>query len=158
MASFLALAAKAEYEATLEVAGLIERSRRSSTDVWRLTATGRAHLDTVRSEMTLPEAPQHERWREARSAATERIAGFRADMRSITDEATALREADHEASSATWFEISERLRHAGRLLASAIHCLREWPEPHDAIADIDHAPYGQQVRRQTRGWDSETPF
>jgi hypothetical protein len=36
---------------------------------------------------TLPEAPQHRRWREARTAATERIAGFRCDLRSALDEA-----------------------------------------------------------------------
>ncbi len=142
----------------LEAAGLVEQSRLRSKPLWGLTPEGHTRLDVVRVVLVLPEAPQHQRWSEARNAAGERIAGFRGDLRGALDEAIALLEADHEADSTTWFELSERLRQTGRLFASAIHCLREWPEPDDSQADIDDPPYGQRGRRQIHGWDSEFPF
>ncbi|HSZ13104.1 MAG TPA: hypothetical protein VK790_03615 [Solirubrobacteraceae bacterium] len=142
----------------LEAAGLIEQSRRDTRDLCGLTTKGRHRLDAVRAEITLPEAPQHRHWREARSAAGERIAGFRGDLRGALDEALALIEADHEADSAAWFELGERLYRSGRLLASAIHCLREWPEPHDDQADVDNPPHKQRDRRNTRGWDGRFTF
>jgi DNA-binding PadR family transcriptional regulator len=143
---------------TLETAGLIEQYRRNGPDTITLTDKGQRRLDAVRGEIALPEAPQHQAWREARHAASQRIAGFRGDLRGALDEAIALLEADHEADSNTWFEISERLRHTSRLLASAIHCLREWAEPDDSQLDIDEPPYKQQGRRHVWGWDSEFPY
>ncbi len=143
----------------LENAGLIRRFRRRSSEVMTLTAEGRQRLDALRGEIDpLPEAPQHQVWREARAAAGERIAGFRGDLRGALDEAIRLLEADHESDSATWFALSERLHQAGRLYASAIHCLREWPEPDDSHADNDDPPYRQRGRRHIRGWDSEFRF
>jgi hypothetical protein len=143
---------------TLKHAELIEQYRRNGPDAITLTDTGQRRLDAVRGEITLPEAPQHKAWREAQLAASQRIAGFRSDLRGTLDEAIALLEADHEADSNTWFDISERLRHTSRLLASAIHCLREWPEPDDSRIDIDDPPYKQQGRRHVWGWDSEFPY
>jgi DNA-binding MarR family transcriptional regulator len=144
----------------LESAGLIERFRHKSYDLMTLTVEGRTRLDAVGDEIDpLPEAPQHKRWREAQVAASERIAGFRGDVRGALDEAIALLETDHEGDSATWFELSERLHQAGRRLASAIYCLREWPEPDDSSADHDDdPPYGQRGRRNIRGWDSQFRF
>jgi DNA-binding PadR family transcriptional regulator len=142
----------------LEAAGLIEKSRRSSSDVWGLTAKGRRRLGAVRRRLTLPESRQHRIWREARIAAAERITGFRGDLRSALDEAIALLDTDQEADSATWYECSESLHQSGRRLASAIHCLREWPEPDDSKPDTDDPPYRQRGRRHTRGWDSEFQF
>jgi hypothetical protein len=54
--------------------------------------------------------------------------------------------------------MSERLHQAGRLLASASCCLREWAEPDDAHPDLDDPPYAQQGRRRVGGWDSEFRF
>jgi hypothetical protein len=107
---------------------LTEPMRRGGMNLLALTDAGRSQLETA-SEVrhSLPESPQHQRWSEARTAAAERIAGFRGDLRDALDEATSLLEADTEADSATWFEMSERLHQAGRLLASATYCLREWP-------------------------------
>jgi DNA-binding MarR family transcriptional regulator len=145
--------------AALVAAGLVEYSRSKSRDLWGLTTTGRKRLDAVRAEITLPESPQHQRWSEARTAANERIAGFRGDLRGALDEAINLLEADIEADSATWFEFSQRLHQAGRLLASAIYCLYEWPEPDDSQPDTDNdAPYHQRARRQIYGWDSDFSF
>jgi hypothetical protein len=98
--------------AELQSAGLIEQSRRSSRDVWGLTTKGRKRLNAARGVTTLPEAPQHARCREARTAATERIAGFRGDLRGALDEAIALLEADTETDSAAWFEISACIKQA----------------------------------------------
>lgn len=140
----------------LERAELITQFRRKGSDVITLTDEGRRRLDAIRGEITLPEAPQHQVWREAQLAASERIVGFRGDLRGALDEAIALLDADHEADSNTWFEFSERLRHSGRLLASAIHCLREWPEPDDSHIDKDDPPYNQRGRRSVRGWDSSS--
>jgi DNA-binding PadR family transcriptional regulator len=139
----------------LEAAGLIEKSRRSSIDLWGLTAKGRRRLGAVRSKLTLPESPQHRRWREARVAANERITEFRNHVRGLLDEARELLEAHPDESAATWFEISDRLHTGSWRLASAIYCLHEWQEPTDSAADIDDAPYRQRGRRHTRGWDRD---
>jgi DNA-binding PadR family transcriptional regulator len=136
---------------TLERSGLTEHLRRHSRDWWTLTANGHTRLDAARGEIApLPEAPQHRRWREAQHAASEQIAEFRGDLRGAVDEALRLLEADHESNSTAWYELSDRLRNACRRLASAIYCLREWPEPDDSHPDIDDPPYGQQGRREIR--------
>jgi|CZKG01.1.fsa_nt_gi DNA-binding PadR family transcriptional regulator len=145
----------------LQTAGLIETLRRRSKDRWLLTDTGQQRLEALRRDDKLgelPESPQHQHWREAQLAASQRIAGFRGDLRGALDEAINLLEADHETDSATWYALSERLHQAGRLLASAIHCLREWPEPDDSQPDSDDPPYRQRGRRHVRGWDSDFPF
>lgn len=139
----------------LEAAGLIEKSHRHSVDLWGLTAKGRRRLNAVGGDLTLPESPQHQRWREARAAARQRIAGFRSEVRGMLDEAVDLLESDPDASSATWFKLADRLHDICWRLASAIYCLREWNEPDDSVADIDDAPYRQIGRRHTRGWDRD---
>jgi hypothetical protein len=139
----------------LEAAGLIEQSRIRSRPVWGLTHMGQRQLGIARDGLTLPEADQHRRWREARTEASERIAGFRGNVRGILDEAIALLEADHETDSAVWFDLSERLERASWVLGSAIYCLREWQEPDDSAPDVDDAPSRQYGRRSTRDWDRD---
>ncbi len=141
-----------------EAAELIEQSRRRSNAVWGLTDRGSRRLDAIRGGLTLPEAPQHRYWREARAAAGERIGGFRENLRGELDEAMSLLDADDPIPSATWFELSKRLQRATWLLASATYCLHEWTEPDDATADTadtDEPPYGQNGRRNPRGWDHD---
>jgi DNA-binding PadR family transcriptional regulator len=139
---------------TLQTTGLVEPLRHHSVNLLALTAKGRKRLNTVRNEIgALPEAPQHRIWREARTAASERIAGFRSELHGALNEAIALLDADHETDSATWFEFSDRLHDTCWRFASAIHCLHEWQEPDDTRADTDDPPYGQRGRRHTRGWD-----
>jgi hypothetical protein len=142
----------------LEAAGLIEPVRRLGSNALVLTPEGLARLDAARSEIDpLPEAPQHQAWSEARATAAKHLPGFRANLRDTLEEAIALLEADHEADSATWFEIGDRLRKSCQRFASAIHCLREWPEPDDSRPDRDEEPpYNRQGRRSTRGWDTDT--
>ncbi len=139
----------------LEAAGLIEQSRIRSRAVWGLTRKGRRRLDAVRDRLTLPEAGQHRRWREAQAAASERIAGLRADMRGVLDEAIALLEAEREPDSATLYKLGERLDTQCRRVASATYILHEWQEPDDSAPDIDNAPYRQHGRRSTQDWDHD---
>ncbi len=137
----------------LQAAGQVERSRRQSVNLWELTSTGRERLDAARTTGeigTLPESPQHRQWREARTAANERVGEFRDDLRRALEEATRLLEADEHPSSDAWFEFSERLHHACWRLGSATHCLIEWPEPDDTRADTD--THGQYSRRHTWLW------
>jgi hypothetical protein len=141
----------------LEAEHLIAHERRKGKETWHLTGAGQIHLADA-GPHELPESPQHTRWREARTAASQRITGFRGELRGALDEAIALLEADHEADSAAWFEASERFYQAGRLFASAIYCLREWAEPDESRADMDEPPRPQRRRRDFRGWDSKFGF
>jgi DNA-binding PadR family transcriptional regulator len=136
----------------LQTAGLIEKSSRRRKAVWGLTTKGRKRLDAVRAEVTLPESPQHQRWSEARTAASERIAGFQDNVHGVLEEAIDLLRANRKANSATWFELGDRLHNSCRRLASATYCLREWQEPDDSTADIDDAPHRQMGRRHTPAW------
>ncbi len=139
----------------LEAAGLIEQSRIRSRPVWTLTGMGHRRLGIVRDGLTLPESGQHRRWREAQATASERIAGLRADMRGVLDEAIALLEAERESDSATLYELGERLNTRCRRVASATYILREWQEPDDSSPDIDEPPYNQHGRRFPKGWDRD---
>ena len=100
----------------------------------------------------MPESPQHRRWREARLTANQRIAGFRSDVRGVLDEALDLLETCPNASSATWFALTDQLHGTCWRLASATYYLREWQEPEDSAPNIDDAPYRQSGRRNTQGW------
>jgi hypothetical protein len=145
----------------LQTAGLIDTFRRRDQEYWGPTDRGRQRLEALRRDDELgelPESPQHQYWREAQLAASQRIPGFRGDLRGTLDEAIRLLEADHETDSTTWYALSERLHQACRKLASATHCLREWPEPDDSHADKDDPPYRQRGRRHVHGWDSKYPF
>lgn len=140
----------------LQADGLIERTRRGSRVSWRLTRTGHGRLATAQRAGkigSLPESPQHLRWREAHTMAGERIGGFREELRQALDETAGLLDSGHEAPSETWLELQERLNTACGRLGSATYCLREWIEPDDSRADIDEPPYGHGARRETQRWD-----
>ena len=159
----------------LEADGLLERSRRNGAQIWVLTRGGRrrlrrAHLAGEVSQ--LPESPQHQAWRNARTAATQEIERFRQSLRESIREATDLLGAEPPAHSDAWFELCDRLRRAAWRLGSASYCLHEWVEPDDTRADIaDHRePADDQLdpgqerrnrarrhgRRNTRLWETST--
>ncbi len=160
--------------AALEVSGLLVRSRRYGVPSWVLTSAGRRRLQRARRAGTvpvLPESPQHQAWRNARTLAAQEIERFRDGVRGCLDDATGLLRADPPAPSDAWFAVGERLqRHCWRL-ASATYCLREWAEPDDAHPDIDERltpaekrlDRAQRVmlrarragRRNTRLWSDE---
>lgn len=119
----------------LEAAGLIVGVKRSGIVKYTATQEGQRLLQDA-GEIVLPESPQHRRWREARDAADKRISSFRAEVGTLLGEAAAALAKDGTGSEA-WFVFSERLQRACWRLGSATHCLREWPEPDDASADVD---------------------
>jgi|SRR5579875_1260037 len=133
----------------LVAAGLVGESRRRGYDVLALTPKGRRKLGSA-EPVALPESPQHRRWREGRAAATERIGGFRDELRSALDEAAALL-ADESARSDAWYALAGRVGKACQRVGSATHCLREWPEPDDAQPDAASDEHGG--RRNYRLWD-----
>jgi YD repeat-containing protein len=140
----------------LEDAGLIEQFRHRSATVWNLTPVGHRRLTAARktSDLTLPEAPQHQRWRYARTEAGKRIGEFRADLRLLLAQATHLVDAELPAPSDEWYEMDSQLHTAVCRLGSATYCLSEWPEPDDATAD--KTPEGQVERRNYHAWATST--
>jgi|ERR1035441_6424467 DNA-binding PadR family transcriptional regulator len=118
--------------------GLLSSSRLRGKVVWSLTEAGRlrlAHAQRAGRVGELPESPQHRDWRHARAAAQERIGELRRELRAAVAEAGG--QDVERTSSDAWFELGERLQRACRSLGSATYCLREWPEPDDAHAEVD---------------------
>lgn len=136
----------------LEAASLIERSRRDRADLWKPTTKGRKRLQALQGTITLPEAPQHRRWREARAAAQASIDTLRIELHSELADAEDALEADPTPSSAALYELGERVSRGFAHLASATYCLHEWAEPDDESADADDPPYKQHGRREIKGW------
>jgi transcriptional regulator with XRE-family HTH domain len=133
----------------LVAAGLVGEFRRRGYGLLTLTPKGKRRL-TDAEPVALPESPQHGYWREARSAATERIGGFRGDVRSTLDEAAALL-ADEDATSDEWYALAAAFERACKHIGSATHCLREWAEPGDDAADAPSDEH--RGRRNYRLWD-----
>jgi hypothetical protein len=125
----------------LEASGAIERSRRHGIAMLSLTSAGKRRLARARrsGEIELPESPQHAKWRNTRTLAGQEIERCHRAARDAIETATEMLDAPVSAGpgSDEWFEITERLRHACWRLGSATYCLREWPEPSDASADVD---------------------
>jgi hypothetical protein len=124
----------------LTAAGRLEASHPHGVDAWGLTDAGRRQLGQARrggSTPALPESPQHRDWRNARTGAGQEIERFARRLRECLDDASLLLDAPEPAPSDMWFELAEALRRACWRLGSASHCLYEWPEPQDEIADVD---------------------
>jgi hypothetical protein len=125
----------------LEAAGLLEQTRPLGVAVWGLTAAGRRRLRRALRTgriADLPESPQHRAWRNARTAAAQKIGPFRRSLRERLSEAGRLLRADPPVDSDAWFELAEQLRRSAWRVGSATHCLYEWPEPDDERADVDN--------------------
>jgi len=73
----------------IEAAGLIAPAKRHGVIVYTTTRKG-AKLLRDAEPVQLPESPQHRQWREARAAATERVGGFRDDLRALLERGAAL--------------------------------------------------------------------
>jgi hypothetical protein len=140
----------------LEQAGLVERLRRQGLVLWSLTSDGQRRLAKARADGTLPalpEAQQHITWREARTAARQRLGEFREGLADVLADALATLNSTRPADSDEWFELAARLQHACWLLGSATYCLNEWAEPTDEQADTDEwtAPSDEALTRAERG-------
>lgn len=126
--------------AVLHAAGRLESSRRHGVPTWALTSSGAQRLAQARRSGgvgPLPESPQHREWRNARTAAGQEIERFRTGLRERLAQAALLLDAERPPHSDAWLELAEELPRACRRLASASHCLYEWPEPDDERADVD---------------------
>jgi transcriptional regulator with XRE-family HTH domain len=137
--------------AELVAAGLVEEFRRRGYDLLALTHKGKLRAEAA-EPVGLPESPQHRRWRDGRAAATERIGGFRDELRSALDGAAALL-ADEDATSDAWYALAAALERACKRVGSATHCLREWAEPGDDAADAEEPRLAG--RRNYRLWDDD---
>ena len=140
----------------LRDAGSLTRVARAGADTWLLTSEGREELDRRHEAEEigeLPEAPQHRAWREARVEAAVRLEGFKDEMGTMLEEATALLDQPHPPRSSEWIAMSQRLAPAAWRVASAIHCLYEWVEPNDDFPDVDEAPGPSPGRRAISAWD-----
>ncbi len=124
----------------LTATGKLKTSRPHGIEAWTLTAAGQRRLRGARradSLAPLPESPQHRQWQSARTAAGQEIERFAERLRECLADATLLLDTDPHAPSDMWFELAEALRNDCWRLGSAVHCLDEWPEPSDEIADVD---------------------
>jgi hypothetical protein len=124
----------------LDDTGQIEVSHPHGVEAWALTGTGRRRLRRAQRAgrlAPLPESPQHRRWRSAQTLAGKELERFTRGLREQLERELALLDEGEPASSDTWFELAEALRHECRLVGSATHCLREWQEPDERTADID---------------------
>jgi hypothetical protein len=141
--------------------GFLETGRRHGVGQWALSAKGRMRLNEVPDVMaSLPESPQHRKWRDAKDAAEHEIEGFYLSLRDAVDATADLLSTPFPPgpSSDDWFEAGERLHRACRRLGSATYCLHEWAEPPEDKADPDdhtapsdeRYPPDERRRRQAR--------
>lgn len=143
----------------LRRAGLLTTAEHRGEPLWGLTAVGRERLAAEREEgrvAELPEAPQHRVWRHARVEAAVRIEGFKEELIEAIEAADRLINQYRPVMSEEWFEASKRLRWASWRLASATYCLTEWPEPDEAVPDVDENPGPRPGRRATSAWNRST--
>jgi hypothetical protein len=136
----------------LHAASLIELSEPRGQPLWRLTSAGVARLQAARQSgvLELHESPQHRDWREARSAAREQIASFRAELRTALADTADLLVIEPPTDPGSSREAGERLQNACSRVGWAVYCLSEWAEPDDSEADI--APDSCRGRRDSRRW------
>jgi hypothetical protein len=120
--------------------GELRADRRHGVTVWSLSARGRERLRAAAAEGAvpeLPEAPQHREWRRARTLAEHELPRLLARLSRSLDHARLMLSHPPRAGSDQWLEVAEELRDGARAVGAAVYCLREWPEPSDARADVD---------------------
>lgn len=118
--------------------GILEHFRRCGIEIWALTKEGRSRLRQAGNVAeSLPESPQHQRWRKARSIAERELSGLLERLRETVEQATAMLNEKELATSVAWIDASKRLSRDAYRVGCAIHCLREWGEPSDAVRDAD---------------------
>lgn len=157
----------------LEDDGALARTLWHGTPIWELTRTGRSGTRATAPEAWagLPESPQHRRWRHAHVLAGQELDRMRERLRRTVLEALAMLDATIEPSPDAWFLLSDRLRRDAWCVASAAHCLYEWPEPTEDRPDLDdHNSPGDEAlgeaerarrrvlragRRNVKLWSSE---
>jgi hypothetical protein len=117
--------------------GLVMQSRRGGCKVWGLTAAGRARLVAARragETLSLPEAPQHREWRQARAKAAGEIEWLREQLQGALEQALSSLSGP-QADAAIWLDRGEHVRTRCAQLSVAYYCLHQWPEPDDSQPD-----------------------
>jgi hypothetical protein len=134
----------------LERSGLLARETRHGLATWSPTAAGEDALTRLRAT-ALPESPRRRERRRARLAAAQELPRFRARLSEAIAEAERMVAAEPAAapSSAAWLELGARLAGDCRRLASAWHCLHEWPELDE---EAPAAAPGPAALRNVRLW------
>jgi len=132
----------------MTAAGDLYSRRNRGVVTWELTGAGRRRLSAARLSgqgQPLPESPQNLAWRRAQTAAACEVERFRRELGDRLGAALDLLAADPPAHSDRWLALGEHLHRDTRRLASAMHCLHEWSEPHDDRSDIDdHSEPGDE--------------
>jgi hypothetical protein len=118
--------------------GALEQTRLHGMEVWSLTAIARNRLRRA-GQITdlLPEAPQHRKWRHARTLEEHELPRYNATLRTVLVEAEAMLDAREPASSDAWLDMSRRLQRNAWRIGAALYCLYEWDEPSDEERDND---------------------
>lgn len=140
---------------TLAETGLLEHFREHSMDFWTLSDSARRRLRRAKgASEALPESPQHERWRAAHTLAGQELDGYRERLRAVLAETTALLDAASEGATASeeWFKLGRSLDRHMRRVGAATHCLHEWAEPTDDVADMEG--HRERGRRNSHSWRS----
>lgn len=147
----------------LERSGELTRTKVYGVARWALSTAAARRLEAAAAggPPPLPESPQHASWRRAHTAAGEELEGFALRLSGDLAEAQAMLAAlaagQRPPHSDCWLLMGRRLLEDCRRLGSAWHCLREWPEPHDARPDRDEeagaegAPPSARVRALRAG-------
>jgi hypothetical protein len=121
-------------------------------DFWTLTDSARRRLRRAKGiAEALPEAPQHERWRRAHTLAEREIERYQECLHGVLVEAIAMLEAnDGSVPSEAWHRLGLRLDRHMRRVCAATHCLHEWREPSDDVADLEG--HRERGRRSPGSW------
>jgi hypothetical protein len=153
----------------LEAAGHLELGGPSGFERrCRLTRRGQNELQGARRAEVreaiveaLPESPQHRTWRHARESAAVGISEFLGLATTEVREAEAALRRPRIGSSGELMQIGNRLQLQLWRLASATHCLREWPEPNERRPDFDklgRSGFWPFPRREFERWPDERLF
>jgi len=137
--------------------GALTVSPDQSVRGWKVTQQGHMRLNRLRraGELVLPESPQHRAWREARAEAEQGMEEFFALFLDVHEEADDLANSPVVGQkSEPWIRLSMRLLQTCWQVGSALYCLKEWPEPDDAHADMEEFPIGdpRKARRNPANW------
>jgi hypothetical protein len=95
--------------------------------------------------LTLPEAPQHVRWREAHQAARENLKGLRDQLQASLEQAQRNLGSRGGGDAMSWASLAPQITNQCAELTWAIYCLNEWPEPDDDTRDIPLRARRQQL-------------
>ena len=138
----------------LKRGGYLEEFCKRGARYLRPTGRGERRIAALRrsgDQEPLPESPQHREWRQARNLADERVEEILAELDRALDQARAVRRVsieDIDGGSKEVRAMGKRLEARFHLLAIAVYCLFEWPEPEEDACDKSHCGW-QDLKRDS---------